>query len=227
MTPGGLRFPVTTPDRERNVLRRVVARRAVPLSPPRTLALVFLVLVLLGGGALLLPGMTTTPITPLQAFFTATSATMVTGLAVVDTGTTFTWAGQLVILVMMQVGGVGTMVFAALALLVSGGRPPLRTQVLVGEAIGQTSFRDLRRVIRQALAIALLVEGIGAALLAVRFASDFAPLQAMWHGVFHSVSAFNNAGFGLWSDSITRYATDPLMGGTGTNINFVTVEAEA
>ncbi len=186
-------------------------RRSVPLSPPRTLALVFLVLILIGGGTLLLPGMTHTPITPLQAFFTATSATMVTGLAVVDTGSTFTGMGQLVIAVMMQVGGVGTMAFAALALLVSGGRPPLRTQVLVGEAIGHTSYRDLRRVIRLALFVALAVEGVGAVILTARLAQDFALPQALWHAVFHSVSAFNNAGFGLWPDSLTRYATDPIV----------------
>jgi trk system potassium uptake protein len=186
-------------------------RRTLPMSPPRTLALMFLLLITVGGATLLLPGMTNTPLTPLQAFFTATSATMVTGLAVVDTGTTFTWAGQLVIAAMMQIGGVGTMAFAALALLVSGGRPPLRTQLIVGEAIGQTNFRDLRRVIRLALFVAFLVEGVGALVLTFRFVQDFPFWTAMWQAVFHSVSAFNNAGFGLWADSLTRYGTDPIV----------------
>ena len=196
------------PEADRHLQRW---RSSVPLSPPRSLALVFVVLVLIGGSTLLLPGMTHTPITPLQAFFTATSATMVTGLSVVDTGSTFTGMGQFVIAVMMQVGGVGTMAFAALAVLVSGGRPPLRTQVLVGEAIGQTSFRDLRRVIRLALFVAVAVEGAGAVVLTARLAQDFALPQALWLAVFHSVSAFNNAGFGLWPDSLTRYATDPIF----------------
>ena len=187
------------------------ARRALPFSPPRALALLFLVVALLGGGTLLLPGMTTTPITPMQALFTATSATMVTGLAVVDTGSTFTFAGQLVLTVLMQIGGIGTMAFAALGLLVSGGRPPLRAQIFVGEAIGQTSFRDLRRVIRLALAVALVTEAAGALILAFRFAADMPAWTAIWSALFHSISAFNNAGFGLWSDSMVRYATDPLV----------------
>ncbi len=171
----------------------------------------FLAVALLGGGALLLPGMTTTPITPMQALFTATSATMVTGLAVVDTGTTFTFAGQALLLVLMQVGGIGTMAFAALGLLVSGGRPPLRAQIFVGESIGQTSLRDLRRVTVLALGVAATAQLAGALALALRFSADFPPLTALWHGVFHSISAFNNAGFGLWADSLTRYATDPLV----------------
>jgi trk system potassium uptake protein TrkH len=188
-----------------------LARRSIPFSPPRALAIVFLLVIALGTGLLLLPGMTTTPITPLQALFTATSATMVTGLTVVDTGTTFTWAGQLVLVLLMKLGGVGTMAFGALALLVSGGKPPLRSQLLVGEATGHTSFRDLGRVIRLALLAALLVEGVGALLLMLRFAGDYPFLEALWHAVFHSVAAYNNAGFALWPDSLVRYATDPLV----------------
>ena len=190
---------------------RVLTRRAIALSPPRLLAIVFASIAVLGACALLLPGMTNTHITFLQALFTSTSATMVTGLAVVDTGSTYSFGGQLIVAVLMQLGGIGTMAFAALALLVSGGRPPLRTHILVGEAIGQTRFRDLRRMIRLALSIALAVEGIGAILLTLRFANDLPWAQALWSGVFHSVSSFNNAGFGLWSDSLTRYATDPLV----------------
>ena len=191
--------------------QRLVSRRAVSLSPPRLLAITFLVLVLLGALALLLPGMTHSAITPLQALFTATSALMVTGLAVVDTGATFTIGGQLVIAVLMQIGGIGTMAIAALALLMSGGRPPLRTHILVGESIGQTRFRDLRKVIRLALSIALGVELIAAALLSIHFANELPWAQALWYGIFHSVSAFNNAGFALWADSLTRYAADPLV----------------
>ena len=191
--------------------QRLVSRRAVSLSPPRLMAITFLVLVLLGALALLLPGMTRSAITPLQALFTATSALMVTGLAVVDTGATFTIGGQLVIAVLMQIGGIGTMAIAALALLMSGGRPPLRTHILVGESIGQTRFRDLRKVIRLALSIALGVELIAAALLSIHFANELPWAQALWYGIFHSVSAFNNAGFALWADSLTRYAADPLV----------------
>ena len=192
-------------------LRPVVTRRAIALSPPRLLAIAFVTIMSLGATALLLPGMTRAPITVLQALFTATSATMVTGLAVVDTGSTFTFGGQLIIATLMQLGGIGTMAFAALALLVSGGRPPLRTHILVGEAIGQTRFRDLRRLIRLALSIAVIVEVVAAALLTLRFANDLPWAQALWAGVFHSVSSFNNAGFSLWPDSLTRYATDPLV----------------
>jgi trk system potassium uptake protein TrkH len=150
-------------------------------------------------------------ITTLDAVFTATSATCVTGLAVRSTGGDYSWFGQLVILTLIQVGGIGIMTVTTYLAFQLGGRLGLRQRAIITETLGADDHADVRWVLGRVLRVTLLFEGVGAWLLFVRFVFDLAPGDALWHAVFHSVSAFCNAGFALHDDSFVRYQGDWLV----------------
>jgi len=181
------------------------------LSPPATLSLLFLGLIGTGTVLLSLPFATTEPIGLLDAAFTATSAVTVTGLSVVDTGTGFTLFGQMVILVLIQLGGLGVMTFAVLVILLLGQRVGLRQSLLLREDLNHTSLGDLLRLVRIILVLVIGAEVSGALVLAVHWAPTMGPVHAFWEALFHAVSAFNNAGFSLWPDSLTRWVDDPVV----------------
>lgn len=163
-----------------------------------------------GGGLLLtLPGMTRgAPLAPLDALFTAVSAVCVTGLTVVDTGTRFTFLGQLVILGLVQCGGLGIMTFAVFAVLVLGGQLSFRDRILIRDTLHHSPSSELRRLLRYIVSFTLATEAVGAVLLWLRLRQVFAPGQAVFLSVFHSISAFCNAGFSPFPDSLVRYRGD-------------------
>ena len=147
------------------------------------------------------------------ALFTATSAVCVTGLAVVDTGTYWSGFGQVVVLALIQVGGFGIMTLASLLGLLVWRRMGLRSRITAMAETKALGLGDVRSVVLGVARVSLLVEAVVAVPLGLRFwwAYDYSPGRAAYLGVFHSVSAFNNAGFALWSDSLTRYVTDPWI----------------
>ena len=149
----------------------------------------------------------------LEALFTATSAVCVTGLVVVDTATAWSPFGQGVILLLIQVGGFGIMTLASLLGLLLSHRLGLRSRMTAASATRSVGLGDVRRVLLGVGGITLVVELVTAAVLAGRFALTYgeSPGRAAWLGAFHAVSAFNNAGFGLYSDSLVRFATDPWV----------------
>jgi len=151
------------------------------------------------------------PITALDAAFTATSAVCVTGLAVRSTGNDFSWLGQLVILALIQVGGVGIMTVTTYITLQLGGRQSLRQRAVISETLGAAENANIRWVLGRVLRLTLIFEGAGALVLWVRFLFDYRPHLALWHAVFHSVAAFCNAGFGLHDDSLVRYQGDWIV----------------
>ncbi|WP_337060539.1 TrkH family potassium uptake protein [Kineococcus sp. G2] len=194
----------------------------------------FAVGVLAGTVLLLLPfshreGLRTTVV---EALFTATSALCVTGLAVVDTPTHWSTAGQVVILVLIQVGGFGIMALASLLGVLITHRLGLRGRLAAAAEARTVQAGDVRTLLIGIARLTLVVEAVTAAVLAARFALGYGePLpRALWLGVFHSVSAFNNAGFALYSDSLVRFATDPwicvpiaaavVLGGIGFPVLF-------
>jgi trk system potassium uptake protein TrkH len=134
---------------------------------------------------------------PLTALFTSASAACTTGLTLVDTRTYWSPFGQVVILLLMQIGGIGFLTGSTLVLLLIGGRLTLRGRLLAQDALGEGSLGDVGTLIRRIVAFALAVEGMGALLLTIYFIA-FEPLPvALWFGVFHAVAAFTNAGFDL------------------------------
>jgi len=184
-------------------------------SPPRILVTGFALIILLGGLLLSLPISNTDGhyLRYIDAVFTATSATCVTGLVVVDTGTQFTTFGQLVIISLIQVGGLGFMTMATLIALALRKRISLKERLILQEAMNQSSMEGIVRLIRKVIVYSLAIEATGAILFASRFAFDMPLGKAVYFGVWHAVSMFNNAGFDLFGEyrSLTAYVGDPVV----------------
>lgn len=179
-------------------------------SPGRLLIASFLALIGLGTLLLKLPWATPPeqPIGWLDALFTATSASCVTGLVVRDTGAGFTGFGQAVILGLIQAGGLGIMSFSLLILSLLRGRPTFAQRAVYEQTLSGRSQADVRPLLRLVFAFTFAAEAAGAVLLAVRFVPELGAGRGAWAAVFHAVSAFCNAGFALWPDSLVRYRAD-------------------
>ncbi|MCF4122610.1 TrkH family potassium uptake protein [Antribacter sp. KLBMP9083] len=182
--------------------------------PAQLVTLGFLGAIALGTFLLSLPMSSTgRRATLIEALFTTTSAVCVTGLAVVDTETFWTPFGQVVILVLIQVGGFGVMTVASLLGLLLSRRLGLHTRLLAAESAHTVGLGDVRQVLLGALRFTIVAEVLVATVLTVRMmvAYDAGLGHAVWSGVFHSVSAFNNAGFSIYSDNLVRFVADPWV----------------
>lgn len=146
----------------------------------------------------------------LTALFTATSAVCVTGLVVVDTQTHWSLFGQIVILILIQVGGLGVMSFTTFFALLLGKRIQLRQRLLMQQALNNPSVGGVVNIFRYLLLFSFIIEAIGAILLASYWAPSMGLPKALWFGIFHSISAFNNAGFDLFGNfnSLTGFSGD-------------------
>jgi trk system potassium uptake protein TrkH len=151
------------------------------------------------------------PLSVLDALFTATSATCVTGLTVVDTGTRFSPFGQAVVLGLIQVGGLGLMTFAVFAGIALGGRVAFTERVVIQETMHHTPSAGVRRLVRYVVGFTLVSEAVGALWLWLRLREALPVGAAIWSAVFHSVSAFCNAGFSLVPDNLVRYRGDLVV----------------
>lgn len=189
--------------------------KITPRQPAQVIALAFGTAILVGTLLLMLPvareGPGAAPF--LAALFTATSAVCVTGLTVVDTATYWTPLGQVIILALIQVGGLGIMSFASLLGVLLSRRLGLRSRISTASETKTAGFGDVRRVILGVLRVSLSVELVIAVLLTLRFALGYGNGigLAAWRGVFHAVSAFNNAGFALYTDNLIPFGNDPLI----------------
>lgn len=194
------------------LVRRVGGRKGIlQFSPPAVLALLYLGVIVLGTLLLKLPGAAEAPTGWLEALFTAASAATVTGLIVVDTGSHFTFFGQAVILGLIQLGGLGLMTFAVVVLGTLGMRIPLRHRLLLSEDLNHTDLGGLLALVGLILRVVILFEAAGTAVLAFIFVPELGWEAGLWHSLFHSVSAFNNAGFALYPDSLSRWVGNPLV----------------
>ena len=202
------------------------------LTPPQLFVTSFLVLVAFGtAGLMMLPGLyEREPLGWTDAVFTATSAVCVTGLVVVDTTTYFTPAGQAFLLLLIQLGGLGMITFTTLIIFALGRRLSLRHEQLAVPGAGAAQHVRVESLAATVIRFTLVVEGIGAALLYIAWAPRLGWREAAWPSVFHAVSAFCNAGFALFSDSLIGFQRSPhvlfiimaliVAGGLG----FLTIE---
>src|SRR5680860_127154 len=185
------------------------------MTPSRVLVMGFAGVILFGALLLTLPESTQDGVgLPfLNAVFTATSAVCVTGLVVVDTATTFTHFGEWVILLLIQVGGLGFMTFATMFAMILGKRITHKERLLLQEALNQVSVEGIVRLTKSILQISFAIEALGALILTLRWHTDFGWSKALYYGVFHSISAFNNAGFDLFGNfsSLTAFVGDPVI----------------
>ncbi|MBZ5711469.1 TrkH family potassium uptake protein [Nannocystis pusilla] len=152
------------------------------------------------------------PLSFLDALFTATSAACITGLAVLDTASTFSPFGQAVILILIQLGGLGIMVLSTFATILLGGRLALRSEQALEEILDIQSPGAAYELASFIVVATLALEALGAGILALRFSQHgMEPLDAIWYGMFHAVGAFCHAGFALWPDSLVSQQSDPVV----------------
>ncbi len=181
------------------------------LTPYQILAAGFAGLILAGAILLSAPFASATgqPVPFIDALFTATSAVCVTGLVVADTGTRYSLAGHIIIILLIQAGGLGFMTMATLMALLMGKRINLRERLIMQEAMNQLTVAGIVRLTRYIVKATLLIEFIGGTILAARWYLDFGP-KGIFYGYWHAISAFCNAGFDLFGEyrSLTGYVDD-------------------
>lgn len=171
-----------------------------------------MVLILLGSLLLMLPhSSTAAPLSFIDALFTATSAACVTGLSVMDIGRELTLFGQLTVLGLIQVGGLGIMTISTLFMLIAGKQLSLTELSIIRDSFTQSGERNLKSILRDIIVFTLVIEAGGALILFLRFLPGRSASDAAYLSVFHAVSAFCNAGFSLFSDSLTGYAGDLIV----------------
>jgi len=186
-------------------------------NPPVLVMLTFFFTIFLGALFLMLPAATTIgeDTSLLGALFTSTSATCVTGLIVYDTGTHFTLFGQIIILLLIQIGGLGIMTISSAFAILLGQKMSLKSESIMQNVIGESNKLDMISLVKSVILVTITLEFLGAVIMYFTFIAKAYPVkQAIYHSIFHSVSAFCNAGFCLYPNSLIQYIGN-------ININFV------
>ncbi|ESA33541.1 potassium uptake family [Leptolyngbya sp. Heron Island J] len=185
------------------------------MTVSRTVCIGFLTVITVGTILLMLPISTASGAwnNLIVALFTATSAVCVTGLIVVDTGSYFSPLGQGIILLLIQLGGLGYMTATTVLLLLLGKRLGLKDRLAIQQSLDTTELSSAASLIKSIIAMTMIFELSGVFLLMLRFTSDYGAGRSLWLSVFHSISAFNNAGFSLFADSLVQYARSPWING--------------
>ena len=193
-------------------------RRKKALSPTKTIAIAFLLIILLGAALLSLPGASRSGQSCgfLPALFTATSATCVTGLTMFDTWTQWTGFGQAVILSLIEIGGLGFMSAASLGVFVLRKKFGLKQRMVMAQALSLNDMEDVVRIQKLVLTGSLGIQALGALILLLRFWPEYGFGRALYWGVFHAVSAFCNAGFDVFGSitpgaSLMEFQSDPVV----------------
>ncbi|WP_033373916.1 TrkH family potassium uptake protein [Glaciibacter superstes] len=197
------------------VRRRRLRRLRFALHPAQVVVLGFATVIVIGTLVLMLPVSTSSGAwaDPVDALFTATSAVCVTGLTVVDTATFWSPFGQVMILVLIQLGGLGIMIFASLIGLVLARRLSVRSRMNAAAEAKAVGFDDVRGLVRGIVLISFSIEAAVFVLLFLRFLVGYGYDlgSASWHALFHAVSSFNNAGFALYTDNLMGFVDDPFI----------------
>ncbi len=184
-------------------------------SPAKVIACGFLAVIVVGTALLMLPAAHTgrTEISLLDALFTAVSAVCVTGLNTLDPGLDFSMFGQVVLILLIQIGGLGLTSLGVGLIALLGGRLNQREYNLVREALNYPTFKDVMPLIRAVVALTFSIEFLGAAMSFFTFIREYPLRRAVWLSVFHSIASFNNAGFDIFGGgvSLTGYADDVWM----------------
>ena len=183
------------------------------MRPTRQIAIIFLAVILIGSILLMLPICNNTaPTNYLNNLFIATSATCVTGLVPVVTSEQFNFLGQLVIIILIQIGGLGFLTFLNLLLIMIKKKISLTNKIVLQEALNQPSLNDLPKFVKNVIKYTFIVEGLGAVILAFVFIPDFGLVKGIYFAIFHSISAFCNAGFDvLGANSLIGYQTNLII----------------
>lgn len=186
-------------------------RRSV-ITPLNLPLLSFALLIIMGTILLMLPAAVNGPrLSPVDALFTATSATCVTGLVVVDTGSRLSLFGQWVVLVLIQCGGLGIMTFSTVLIMLMTGRFSFMQRSVIQDTFTHSPDTRLPSLVLHVVIFTLVLEAAGATLLFLRFSGMYHPGRALYFAVFHAISAYCNAGFCLYSHNLMDFSSDPLV----------------
>ena len=181
------------------------------LSPERLFILSFAGVILAGTFFLYLPFSSEKGISFIDALFTAASAVCVTGLASIDIGQDLTFAGQVITIILFQVGGLGIITFSAFLFGIMGRGISFKGREIVQSTFLHTPRRDFFVILKSVLIATFIIESIGILLLFIRFSQDFPFGTAFYHAVYNAISAFNNCGYSLFSDNLVRYQGDIIV----------------
>lgn len=181
----------------------------IKIGPTQILLISLIVVIIIGAILLKLPICNKQPIQIIDSFFVSTSAVCVTGLSTIVPIEQFTFIGQIILLVLIQIGGIGFMTLIGIVLIFIGKKLNLSDKIIIKESLNYDSFKGLVRLIEKISAYTFIVEAIGACILATKFVPEYGMSKGIWFSIFHSISAFCNAGFDLLgSASISKYAGD-------------------
>lgn len=190
---------------------RISNKKRRTVSPPIVIAGSFLSLIFVGTILLKLPVATTTHISWIDALFVVTSATTVTGLSVFDPGTTLTVFGEVVLMILIQCGGIGLMTFAVAILILLKKKIGIQSRIYIQESFNQNSVGGIIKLVKLILSFVLSVQLFAATVLTIHWIPTFGFNDALYLSVFHVISAFNNAGFALFPDNLIGFANDPIV----------------
>ncbi len=182
------------------------------LSAARTFILGFIFVIMLGAIFLWLPSSSSqSRLSFMDALFTSASAVCVTGLATIDIGKDLSTSGQIITLILFQAGGLGIITFSVFFLGIMGMRISFKSKEIVQSTFVHNPATDFLRILKSVMIYTLIIEFIGTMILFIRFCRDFNPGAAFYRAVYHAVSAFNNCGYSLFSDSLMSYRDDPTV----------------
>ncbi|MEP6485793.1 TrkH family potassium uptake protein [Microcoleus vaginatus GB2-A3] len=183
------------------------------MTVSRTIALGFVAVILAGALLLMMPFSTIdgTWSDPITALFTSTSSVCVTGLSVVDVGKYYSFWGQLCLVLLVQIGGLGYMTATTFLLLLLGRRFGLKDKVALQQSLDKSGLAGVVQLVQSILATTLLFELTGVFLLMTVFVPQYGFKQGVWSAIFHSVNSFNNAGFSIYSDNLIGYISSPMV----------------
>ncbi|KKI51028.1 TrkH family potassium uptake protein [Christensenella hongkongensis] len=200
-------------------------RKRRRLNPAEILVFGFGGMIVIGGLLLCLPIASSTgeSVGILPAFFSSTSAICVTGLSVVEIGTAYSLFGQIVMLILIQLGGIGFMTATSMVYMLLGRRITLKDRMVIKDSLNETNLQGVVHMTRNVLLVTLLTEVAGILLLSIRFIPEYGFGQGLYYSIFHSISSFCNAGFDVFGlgNSLVPYAYDPLV--TITVMALITV----
>ncbi|MDD6918284.1 MAG: potassium transporter TrkG, partial [Peptoniphilaceae bacterium] len=199
---------------QKNILKRTFDKATE--NPAFVLSMGFLILISLGGLILSTPYVTQSGKSTglIDSFFVAASASCVTGLTTVNTGLYWNTLGHVVIIILIQIGGLGIMTLASLIPLILRKKIGIKSRQILKEQLNVESVEGLVKLFRYVLVFTLIVEGLGAVFLSIRFIPTYGFGKGIWYSVFHSISAFCNAGFDIMGDSIYPLRKDLLVNTT-------------
>ncbi|MFF2889212.1 TrkH family potassium uptake protein [Paenibacillus sp. NPDC057967] len=198
---------------EQSFAERTINRLKNNISPPQLITIVFFFLICIGTVLLSMPFSSSTghSVGFLNAMFTAVSAVCVNGLVVLDTGSAFSVAGQVIIMILIQIGGIGFMTLGVMVAILLGKKIGLKQRLIIQHSTQSTSAQGLVRLSLYMVLIVFLFESIATLILTLRWEGEMGLGNAAYYALFHSISAFNNAGFALWSDGLSQHVGDPIV----------------